>query len=48
MYGWVGSFADPRYQDVPNLADVGYPIAQVAASGEDIRVLTPSCANIVG
>src|SRR5688572_8496020 len=27
-----GYFADPGYKDVPNLADVGYPIAEVEAS----------------
>ena len=29
-----GYFADPGVKDVPNLAEVGYPICEVAASGE--------------
>ena len=29
-----GYFADPGFKDVPNLAQVGYPIAEVMASGE--------------
>jgi hypothetical protein len=29
-----GYFADPGYKDVPRPADIGYPIAQVDASGE--------------
>ena len=28
-----GYFADPGYKDVPNLAYVGFPIAEVAADG---------------
>jgi hypothetical protein len=29
-----GYFADPGYKDVPNLAQLGYPLAEVSASGE--------------
>ena len=31
-----GYFADPGYKDVPNLAQLGYPLAEVSASGEVI------------
>ena len=31
-----GYFADPGYKDVPNLAQLGYPLAEVSATGEVI------------
>jgi hypothetical protein len=31
-----GYFADPGYKDVPNLAQLGYPLAEVGASGDVI------------
>ena len=31
-----GYFADPGYKDVPNLAHLGYPLAEVSANGEVI------------
>jgi len=42
-----GYFADPGYKDVPNLADVGYPIAQVDASGEALISKTPQTGGLV-
>ena len=42
-----GYFADPGYKDVPNLADVGYPIAEVDPSGEARVTKTPQSGGIV-
>lgn len=42
-----GYFADPGYKDVPNLADVGYPIAEVDASGEALVTKTPNSGGMV-
>ncbi len=42
-----GYFADPGYKDVPNLADVGYPIAQVDSSGEALISKTPRTGGLV-
>ena len=36
-----GYFADPGFKDVPGLAEVGYPIAEVAANG-DIIITKPA------
>ena len=36
-----GYFADPGYKDVPGLAEVGYPIAEIASDG-DIVITKPS------
>jgi Acyclic terpene utilisation family protein AtuA len=36
-----GYFADPGYKDIPGLAEVGYPIAEIASDG-DIVVTKPS------
>lgn len=40
-----GYFADPGYKDVPNLANVGFPIAEVSASGE---IVVSKAANTGG
>lgn len=42
-----GYFADPGYKDVPNLADVGYPIAEVEASGAALISKTPQSGGLV-
>jgi hypothetical protein len=42
-----GYFADPGFKDVPNLADVGYPIAEVDPSGEALVMKTPNSGGIV-
>jgi len=42
-----GYFADPGFKDVPNLADVGYPIAEVMASGEALVTKTPNSGGLV-
>jgi hypothetical protein len=42
-----GYFADPGYKDVPNLADVGYPIAQVDAAGAALVLKTPQTGGLV-
>src|SRR5581483_9514036 len=42
-----GYFADPGYKDVPNLVDVGYPIAEVKATGEGLITKTPASGGLV-
>jgi hypothetical protein len=42
-----GYFADPGYKDVPNLANVGYPIAEVGADGEALISKTPGSGGLV-
>ncbi|MFN8634731.1 MAG: acyclic terpene utilization AtuA family protein [Chloroflexota bacterium] len=42
-----GYFADPGYKDVPNLSDVGYPIAEIEATGEALVMKTPQTGGIV-
>lgn len=42
-----GYFADPGYKDVPNLADVGYPIAEVDPTGEARISKTPNTGGLV-
>jgi hypothetical protein len=42
-----GYFADPGYKDVPNLAAVGYPIAEVEESGEALVTKTPGSGGLV-
>ena len=42
-----GFFADPGYQDVPNLADVGFPIAEVEPSGDAIVTKAPMTGGTV-
>ncbi|MFN8522523.1 MAG: acyclic terpene utilization AtuA family protein [Chloroflexota bacterium] len=42
-----GYFADPGYKDVPGLANVGYPIAEVAADGTAIISKTPGSGGLV-
>ena len=42
-----GYFADPGYKDVPDLANVGYPIAEVDASGDALVTKTPGSGGLV-
>jgi hypothetical protein len=42
-----GYFADPGIKDVPNLADCGYPIAEVAANGSAIITKLPETGGCV-
>jgi hypothetical protein len=42
-----GYFADPGYKDVPNLASVGYPIAEVAADGAVTITKLPEAGGMV-
>ncbi|MGE3913268.1 MAG: acyclic terpene utilization AtuA family protein [Chloroflexota bacterium] len=42
-----GYFADPGYKDVPDLADIGYPIAEVDASGQALISKTPQSGGMV-
>ena len=42
-----GYFADPGYKDVPNLANVGYPIAEVSPTGEALIGKTPASGGLV-
>ena len=42
-----GYFADPGYKDVPNLANVGYPIAEVDQSGQALVAKTPGSGGLV-
>ncbi len=44
LFGYLG---DPGYKDVPNLADVGYPIAEVDPSGEARVTKTPQSGGLV-
>jgi hypothetical protein len=42
-----GYFADPGFKDVPNLADVGYPIAEVGQDGRALVMKTPNSGGLV-
>jgi hypothetical protein len=42
-----GYFADPGFKDVPSLADVGYPIAEVDPSGGALVTKTPNSGGLV-
>ncbi len=42
-----GYFADPGYKDVPNLAHVGFPIAEVAADGSAVITKLASAGGMV-
>jgi hypothetical protein len=42
-----GYFADPGYKDVPNLAYVGFPIAEVAADGGAVITKLASAGGLV-
>jgi len=42
-----GYFADPGYKDVPNVADLGYPIAEIEPSGEALVSKTPNSGGLV-
>ena len=42
-----GYFADPGLKDVPDLADVGYPIAEIAADGSCVIAKPPGTGGLV-
>ncbi len=42
-----GYFADPGYKDVPGLANLGYPIVEVDASGAGLLTKTPDTGGLV-
>jgi len=42
-----GYFADPGYKDVPDIADTGYPIAEIAADGSCIITKPPGTGGLV-
>lgn len=42
-----GYFADPGYKDVPDLAEVGYPIAEIDAAGEIVITKPAGTGGVV-
>lgn len=42
-----GYFADPGFKDVPDIADTGYPIAEIAADGSCIITKPPGTGGLV-
>ena len=42
-----GYFADPGYRDVPNLARLGFPIAEVSADGQAVITKVPGSGGCV-
>lgn len=42
-----GYFADPGFKDVPDLADVGYPIAEIDANGATVITKPPGTGGLV-
>ncbi len=42
-----GYFADPGYKDVPNLDDVGFPIAEIAPDGSCIVTKASNTGGLV-
>jgi hypothetical protein len=42
-----GYFADPGYKDVPDPANLGYPIAEVGPAGDGIVTKTPGSGGLV-
>lgn len=42
-----GYFADPGFKDVPDLADVGYPIAEIAQDGSCVMTKPPGTGGCV-
>ena len=42
-----GYFADPGYKDVPRMADIGYPIAEISVEGEIVVTKPPGTGGRV-
>jgi hypothetical protein len=42
-----GYFADPGFKDVPNLADLGFPIAEISSDGEIVITKPPGTGGLV-
>ena len=42
-----GYFADPGYKDVPGLADLGFPFADIDANGEAIISKLPGSGGCI-
>jgi hypothetical protein len=42
-----GNFADPGHKAVPNLADIGYPLAECAADGSAVVTKLPGSGGLV-
>src|SRR5262245_25313224 len=42
-----GYFADPGYKDIPGLAEVGYPIAEIESDGDIVITKPPGSGGVV-